>query len=126
MAKRVKLVWRGDKFRSNLTRRLKSNMQIAVLLLGDSLYQLIDVEGAPDYPRSEPGDPPKRETKGLRDSITEKVVKANKEEVVGHVIAGKDYAVHLELGTWKMAPRPFMKRTLVAEWPELKMYLLRE
>lgn len=56
---------------------------------------------------SAPGDPPKIKTGRLRASITHRIGYEG-EEVVGEVGTNVEYALPLEFGTRRMAPRPFM------------------
>jgi phage gpG-like protein len=56
---------------------------------------------------SAPGDPPAPDTGRLRNSVSSDV------EAVGNVVTGTvstnaEYAAHLEFGTERIAPRPFM------------------
>ena len=72
------------------------------------LYQ----KGGVSHRASKPGDPPAPDTGELRKSVTHEV-----EEIFGGgirttIIANKEYAAALELGTEKMSPRPFMRSLL--------------
>ena len=62
-------------------------------------------------PASVPGMPPHKRSGELESSITSKVIKGSN-KVEAHISANADYAVHLEYGTSKMAPRPFMRTEL--------------
>ena len=61
-------------------------------------------------PPSEPGEPPHLRTGALRRSV--QIVKADPEEVVVEVSA--PYGAHLEFGTSRMEPRPFVAPALNA------------
>jgi HK97 gp10 family phage protein len=61
---------------------------------------------------SAPGKPPASDTGRLLGSILPLDFKRTKDTLTTGVGANTDYAVHLELGTEKMAPRPFMESTL--------------
>lgn len=58
---------------------------------------------------SAPGDPPAPDTGRLRASVTTEVVRGIS-EVTGFVSVNAEYAAHLELGTERMAARPFLSR----------------
>jgi HK97 gp10 family phage protein len=55
---------------------------------------------------SAPGQPPANDTGFLAGSIFAEPVKG---EVAARIVARAPYAVHLEFGTSKMAPRPFIR-----------------
>lgn len=65
------------------------------------------------YTMSAPGEPPASRTGELRGSIAYRVerVRGGYTAVVG---SPKDYAPHLEFGTYKMEARPFFRPTLNA------------
>jgi HK97 gp10 family phage protein len=64
-----------------------------------------------EYPRrrraSAPGEPPARQTGTLQASITEPQVRKSGNAIVGEMRITAPYAVFLERGTSRMAPRPF-------------------
>lgn len=57
--------------------------------------------------RSQPGEPPRKQTGQLRRSIAREVV-----ALVGRVGTNLEYGRHLELGTRHMAARPWLRRAL--------------
>jgi HK97 gp10 family phage protein len=61
---------------------------------------------------SEPGQPPKKVTGFLQRSIAHEMSEDKTQAFVG---SGLDYAYYLETGTRKMAARPFLQSTLLAE-----------
>jgi len=61
------------------------------------------------YISSAPGDPPRKRTGHLFKSVYNRINKINKFVVQGIVGDNAEYAVHLEYGTSKMAPRPYMR-----------------
>jgi HK97 gp10 family phage protein len=65
--------------------------------------------------RSTAGNPPHKDTGTLRSSIAHQM-EAGPSGLVGSALA---YARHLELGTKKMAPRPYLRRTLAQEKPAI-------
>lgn len=62
---------------------------------------------------SAPGDPPAPDTGRLRNSVQTEVFRGPS-DVVGQVSINTEYAAFLELGTERMAPRPFAS-TIVRE-----------
>ncbi len=65
--------------------------------------------GRGSYQASAPGEPPATRTGALRDSIHVQV-----QDMKAYVGPRVDYAVDLELGTSRVAPRPFMRPALEA------------
>jgi HK97 gp10 family phage protein len=57
---------------------------------------------------SKPGEPPKKVTSHLFQNIR-KTVHATRYSVIGRYGSSVIYAAYLELGTRKMAPRPFLR-----------------
>lgn len=66
---------------------------------------------------SGPGEPPAPDTGTLKGSITTSVDAVN---LTGNVNAGTTYSRHLEFGTVKMAPRPFMRPALMNKREEIR------
>lgn len=70
-----------------------------------------------NYPGpSKPGDPPGYDTQTLMDTLDISRIQA----LVWAVFSPKDYAVYLELGTEKLAKRPFFTPVLEA-WRQYKL-----
>ena len=67
---------------------------------------------------SAPGMPPAVDTGRLRASIYGKV-KMLGSEVVGAIGTNVEYAPHLEFGTARMAPRPFLRRAIEKKKKEI-------
>lgn len=64
---------------------------------------------------SAPGRPPAKQTGGLVESVSEPDVRQVGGGVIGRITIGARYAIHLERGTGRMAPRPFV-RPAIEEW----------
>lgn len=62
-----------------------------------------------EHRASAPGEPPAPDTGRLRGSISTEVIRGL-DEVVGFVAVNTEYAAHLELGTERMKPRPYLSR----------------
>lgn len=58
---------------------------------------------------SAPGEPPAVDTDRLRNATqSDTLVRRDGDDIVGRVVANVDYAHALEVGTERMAPRPFL------------------
>jgi len=68
-------------------------------------------KGRVKHRASSPGEPPAVDTGRLRSSITHRVERDGK-NFSGLVGTNVEYAKDLEMGTAKMAPRPFLRPTL--------------
>jgi len=60
---------------------------------------------------SAPGQPPATDTGFLVSNVSTKV-KTQGKKVIGQIVSSAPYSVHLEFGTTKMRPRPFMQPAL--------------
>lgn len=97
------------KYRTKIVRKSKEHQ-------GKSIY------GA--FP-SKPGDPPHKQHGRLRASITYDVSDDASGHVVGRVGTNLDYGRYLELGTRKMKPRPWLRRSLMESRGEIRAILQR-
>lgn len=69
--------------------------------------------GGVERQASLPGDPPAPDTNNLRSNTNaDPTIRADGDDLVGRVVANAEYAKALELGTERMAARPFL--TLLA------------
>lgn len=75
-------------------------------------------------PRSKPGEPPHVDTGALRQSLQPSGPIRDGNKIRGTVSTSSEYAPHLEYGTSKMEPRPFLRPTL-AEQTEAIKHILR-
>lgn len=62
-----------------------------------------------EHRASAPGEPPAPDTGLLRSRVTHEVLRGTT-EVTGFVSVNTEYAAHLELGTEKVRPRPYLSR----------------
>lgn len=62
-----------------------------------------------EHRASAPGEPPAPDTGRLRASVSSEVVRGL-DDVTGYVVVNTEYAAALELGTEKMAARPYLSR----------------
>jgi HK97 gp10 family phage protein len=96
--------WYGDKMLKEYENKMGRNLDKAAIHLQNQIKKNLGSKA-----RSSPGDYPGLETGELRRSITHETDKSN---LVAKVGTNKVYAKYLEKGTGKMAPRPFLDRTL--------------
>lgn len=124
MAGRV--VWHGDEFKRELQRGLVRNLSAASIYLSNVIKADISQPGTLRYnpltkkgkrsksqktlynfTHSRPGNPPYKQTGNLRRSITWEIVNMR-----GRVGTNVWYGRWLELGTGRMAPRPYLRSNL--------------
>jgi len=116
--------WSGDKFLSGLEKQMGDNLEKAAIYLKGKVKEALN--RSEQYQRfvgdhgvwykgedpSGPGSPPKKITGSLQRSVAHEMGPGRQEAFVGSNI---DYALFLELGTSKMAARPFLRSTLMKE-----------
>lgn len=69
---------------------------------------------------SAPGEPPAPDTGSLRNKTqADPTIRSDGEDLVGRIVANTEYAAALELGTERMAPRPYLSRLKAEHAPEL-------
>lgn len=117
---RGSVTWHGDRFTNRVKARLVGAMKSAALQGEGGLKVILSTPGrGREYPRgktkihkaSAPGDPPAPDTGRLRASVTHEVVLIG-DSVVSRVSDNTEYALWLELGTEKVAPRPALRPLL--------------
>ena len=116
--------WYGDNFIAFLTGQLSKNLELAAIHLVEKIKQALN--RTQPYARSKgkkgvwykgqdpskPGESPKKIRGDLQRSIAYAMSADRKEAYVGTNI---DYGFYLEVGTSRVAPRPFLRSTLLAE-----------
>jgi hypothetical protein len=117
---RARLQWRGEAFERARAAELERAMG-AVAAAGEAeLKVILSTPGAGrEYPRgktvthkaSAPGDPPAPDTGRLRASVSHEVVRSGA-DIIARVSDNTQYALALELGTEKIAPRPALRPLL--------------
>ncbi len=124
-------VYREDKagkaiFNKKLELQMMARMETACIFaegrVKDVLSQtgsgkMYTIEGR-QHQASAPGEPPTVLSGDLRASITHWVGKIGG-TITGVVSTNMEYAPKLEFGTRKMAPRPFMRKTIYAVLPTI-------
>lgn len=76
-----------------------------------------------EHQASAPGEPPASDTGRLVGSIR---TSYSESELAGTVTASTDYAAHLEYGTQRMEPRPFMRPALASRRDAIERDIQRE
>lgn len=103
MAKDVELKLDLGKAMKVLQPQVVAGMERACLWVEGTVKRSFTFNGP-----SKPGEPPAVDTGRLRSSITHDV-KVEGDEVIGLVGTATEYGLYLELGTNKMAARPFLR-----------------
>lgn len=125
--------WNGDAIEQQLRARLSRNMDQATLYLKGQVQRAINRGNADGKNPSAPGEPPKKVTARLFQSIaTDR--RESPLEITGVVGTNVEYARRLELGftgtdedgrVIDQAPRPFLRPTLSAERERLVRIISR-
>ena len=107
--------WNADKLLTQATAVNVKAMHRAALIVEVDIKRNFTRQGTGRiygrHQASRPGRPPAIDTGMLRASIQNKVIK-DVLSVNGYVFSDVKYAPHLELGTTKMARRPFLRPSL--------------
>lgn len=107
--------WYGPKVEANVRDETWRRMEAATVLVSNRAKVLIS---EPYPPPSAPGEPPHRRTGRLRASVAREVVREGS-ATVGRVGTNVKYGRWLELGTSRMAARPWLRRALVEMRPAI-------
>jgi hypothetical protein len=102
------LKWHGEEFLRKTKEEQLRRLKRATIFLNTEVKRALGEDKSP--PPSEPGEIPHLEKGELRRSITWEVDEA---AMIGRVGTNKIYGKYLELGTKRMAKRPFLRPTLV-------------
>jgi HK97 gp10 family phage protein len=120
----VSVEWHGDEFLKLTAKELGDNLEKAAVYLKGKVKDKIN--RSEPYTRyvgdhgvyydgqdpSSPGEEPKKITGALQRSITHRMSEDRLQAFVG---SNLDYAYFLEVGTAKMAARPFLRSTMLEE-----------
>lgn len=101
--------WYGPKVIDSIKAMAEKRMEAATVVVANRAKQLIST---PYPPPSRPGEPPHRRTGRLRASVAREVT-WDESTVIGRVGSNVKYAKWLELGTSRMAARPWLRRALI-------------
>lgn len=130
----MSVTWKGDEFERLMRARISRNMDAAALYLKGEVQRLINRGNADGSDPSAPGEPPKKVTGRLFQSIaTDK--RESPLEVTGVVGTNVEYARRLEYGfsgtdaagrMVDQAPRPFLRPALAEGMPVIGRLLARD
>jgi hypothetical protein len=98
--------WFGPQVKARLHRELVKRLHAASFTVENHARGLIS-DGFP--PASSAGEPPHVRTGALRNSVTHEVIEITE---IARIGTNLPYGRHLELGTTKMAARPWLRRAL--------------
>lgn len=128
------LEWNGDDVEREIRARVSRNMDMATLYLKGQVQRSINRGNATGADPSKPGEPPKKVSARLFQSIaTDK--RESPMEITGLVGTNVEYARRLELGfvgtdsagrTIDQAPRPFLRPALTASLTAIGRVLARK
>ena len=146
----VNSVWHGKRVVEGMKRELAERLRLSALLIKEQVRHIIRKQGRTESGyvkgsgkrardsitgasarrigtfRSQPGEPPRKQTGRLRRSIRTGVQKQKLEAFCGTDVP---YAKDLEFGRGtvpKMAPRPFLKRSLYHSTEAIRAIFARE
>jgi hypothetical protein len=118
----------GDVLRSarNATERA---IAAGTILVQTETKRLLNLKSGPtktnpDFPPSEPGEPPAKRTGTLDRSIDSETVET-RGEFIGRVGTNLKYGFWLELGTRRMAARPYLRPALTSQRKRILALLKR-
>ena len=98
--------WHGEEFKRQIADEMAKNMEAAAIHLKGEIKQSLAVGNIDSSSPSEAGDPPRRVTGRLSGSIAHEV---DRVRLIARVGTNVLYGKFLELGTRKMAARPFIR-----------------
>lgn len=101
-----KLIWNGADARRVVEGQTIRWLNAAVVVVQNHAKKLISVPGPEP---SSPGEPPHKQTGRLRASVGSEVIP---NDLTGRVGTNLEYGKCLELGTSRMAARPWLRRSL--------------
>ena len=116
--------WQGDEFYNDLEKQLARNLEASAIYLKGKVKEALNRSQGRKKSQgkkgihykgldpSKPGEEPKKVVGFLQRSIAHEVSDDGKEAYVG---SNLPQSLYLELGTSKMAARPFLRSTLLKE-----------
>lgn len=123
--------WQGQAFEQQIQASAVQFIHAACYVVENHAKRLLSVSGTGGGQGkkrrygsnpSRPGEPPRKQRGTLRSSVAH-VVKS--EEMKGYVGTRYKYGLYLELGTSKIAARPWLRRAIAEKQPQLQALLKR-
>ena len=105
--------WKGEEAKKLIKLTAAQRLEAAAILLKNEAKQLIS---EPSPPPSAPGEPPGKDTGRLRASVSHEV---DRGKMVARVGTNVVYGKFLELGTRKMAARPWLRKAFNENYAKL-------
>lgn len=115
--------WHGDELAKLVRRATERNLERAAITLKNAVKEVISEPSNKGTTPSAPGEPPHKDTGRLRASISHEV---DKDAMAARVGTNVVYGKFLEIGTRKMAARPYLRPTYERLKPELAKILTRK
>jgi len=98
--------WHGEEFKRQTAEQLGKNLEAAAIHLKGEIKESLRIGNIDGSSPSSAGEPPRRVTGRLSGSIAHEV---DRKRLIGRVGTNVLYGKFLELGTRKMAARPFIR-----------------
>jgi HK97 gp10 family phage protein len=118
------VIWHGPEVQRQIEAAMKRNLGAAVRIVANRAKVLLSVSGTgrnrTQAGASAPGEPPRKQTGRLRASVATEV-----DGLTGRVGTNVEYGRYLELGTRRMAARPWLRRALAESRAQVEMALAR-
>lgn len=126
---RMRMLWRGQEIQDGFVRKMISRMNKATVHLVNYCRSLMKISSEGGRNPSKPGEPPHRWKGNLVSNVTSRV------DYTGRTIKGwigvrkgpvEIYAAALEFGTksGRLAPRPYLRRTLLDNKERIRYWLI--
>ena len=123
---KMNYTFNGKEVENRTQAALWEGLQRAVTYYREKIVEALGVTAkagkgtkAKDFEASRPGEPPRKRTGWLQRHIHKEFDKKAMKGAVG-VNVNAIYGLYLELGTSRMAARPFLLRTLKKFWAQIK------
>jgi hypothetical protein len=102
----LRLDWQGDAAKEHVRGKAVAVLAASAVAVAARARELISIQGPP---RSAAGNPPHMDSGRLHASVTSEVNFSDMRATVG---SDEPHALHLEIGTSRMAPRPWLRRAV--------------
>jgi hypothetical protein len=114
------VTWEGEKYLAEVEAQTIERLGLVGQHMTGAMRVLVGVQGS-RKDRSKPGEPPRKQTGGLYQSMGYQVMPERFSVLCGSPLEVDRY---LELGTVKMAPRPHLRRALANNLGAIRSLLI--